>query len=289
MRPGDQGDERPPRPGPEGLVDVASVLVAPDKFRGTATAAQAAEAMARGASALGWSASQLPLADGGEGLLDALGSLGGERRTVEVEGPLGRPVAAEWLLVGNLAVVEMAQASGLLLAGGAAGNDPLGATTRGTGQLIVAAARAARWPPPVGRTVPTVPRRRWSWDWAGSATTDGGRGALAAVEEAGGTRGCDPGRGLRRRRRLRRGRRPVRPSEGRRTRPRWSSSPPGSRTWPVATGGATGSTCGRWRGPGPPVGWVEPSPSSAAASGRATTWSPSCWASTGPWPPARPW
>ena len=166
---------------------MASVLVAPDKFRGTATAARAAEAMARGASALGWSARQLPLADGGEGLLDALGSLGGERRTVEVEGPLGRPVAAEWLLVGNLAVVEMAQASGLLLAGGAAGNDPLGATTRGTGQLIVAAARAAAaagGPDGADGASPAV-----VVGLGGSATTDGGRGALAAVEEAGGLGG----------------------------------------------------------------------------------------------------
>ena len=184
---------------------------------------------------LGWSARRLPLADGGEGLLDALGSLGGERRTVEVEGPLGRPVAAEWLLVGNLAVVEMAQASGLVLAGGAAGNDPLGATTRGTGQLIVAAARARR-PPPAGRTgcrrsvrrdggggtgrarpPPTAGGARWppsrrrgasgGWPWSGPATSTSASS------------------------------RPPPGSAPRRapTRPRWSSSAPGSRTWPVAT------------------------------------------------------
>ena len=158
-----------------------TALIAPDKFRGTATARQAAEAMARGASALGWSAHQIPLADGGEGMLDALGSLGGRRRTVEVDGPSGRPVAAAWLEIGDVAVVEMAQASGLLLAGGATGNDPLGATTRGTGQLIVAAARALA-EGGTGREGPgTV-----VVGLGGSATTDGGWGALSAVEEAGG-------------------------------------------------------------------------------------------------------
>ncbi len=167
--------------------EVPSVLIAPDKFRGTATASQAAEAMARGASSLGWSVRQMPLADGGEGLLDALTPLGGERSAVEVEGPLGRPVVAEWLRIGDLAVVEMAQASGLLLVGGAAGNDPLAATTRGTGQLIVAAARdvAAADPRPAAGTAPgTV-----VVGLGGSATTDGGWGALTAVEEAGGLGG----------------------------------------------------------------------------------------------------
>ncbi len=164
-----------------GAAEMATVLVAPDKFRGTATAAQAAGAMARGASALGWSARQIPLADGGEGLLEALGSLGGRRRTVEVDGPSGRPVVAEWLEIGDVAIVEMAQASGLLLAGGAAGNDPLGATTRGTGQLIVAAARSLAGQDAGGAGPGTV-----VVGLGGSATTDGGWGALVAVEEAGG-------------------------------------------------------------------------------------------------------
>ena len=159
---------------------IRTVLVAPDKFRGTVTAREAAESMARGVSSRGWAVRQLPLSDGGEGLLDALSPLGGERSTVEVEGPLGEPVAAEWLRVGEVAVVEMAQASGLQLAGGAAGNDPLGATTRGTGQLIVAAARSVAAGP--GTVVVGL---------GGSATTDGGRGALAVVEEAGGLGGVD--------------------------------------------------------------------------------------------------
>jgi glycerate kinase len=86
-----------------------------------------------------------------------------------------------------VAVVEMAQASGLLLAGGAAGNDPLGASTRGTGQLIVAAARSVAAEPsgdgePVGDGEPATV----VVGLGGSATTDGGWGALSAVEEAGG-------------------------------------------------------------------------------------------------------
>lgn len=151
--------------------------------------------MARGASSLGWFTRQLPLADGGEGLLEALGSVGDEWCEIEVEGPLGPPVSASWLRIGTVAVVEMAQASGLLLAGGAEGNDPLRASTRGTGQLVVAAARSlARahrsdtasggdgrsGEGGVGTVVVGL---------GGSATTDGGWGALSAIEEAGGLGG----------------------------------------------------------------------------------------------------
>ncbi len=71
------------------------LLAAPDKFRGTLTAREAAAAIAAGAERAGWTADQLPLADGGEGTLDVLG--GGNRRTV-VTGPLGEPVEAEWRL-----------------------------------------------------------------------------------------------------------------------------------------------------------------------------------------------
>ena len=165
-----------------GAVERPRLLAAPDKFRSTVTAGQAAEAMARGASPLGWAVRQIPLADGGEGLLDALGTLGGERRVVEVEGPLGRPVPAEWLRIGEVAVVEMAQASGLALVGGAEGNDVLAASTRGTGQLVVAAARAVATTRRVGAGSVVV-------GLGGSATTDGGVGALAAIEEAGGLGG----------------------------------------------------------------------------------------------------
>lgn len=139
-------------------------LAAPDKFRGSLGAREAAAAIAAGAAAAGWVCRQLPLADGGEGTLDALG---GANRVTRVCGPLGKPVEAPWRLDGDLAVVEMAQASGLELAGGAAGNDPLGATTRGTGELVAAAAQAGA--------------RRIVVGVGGSATTDGGAGALEAL------------------------------------------------------------------------------------------------------------
>jgi hypothetical protein len=114
------------------------LLAAPDKFRGTLTAREAAAAIAGGAERAGWSAVQLPLADGGEGTLDVLG--GGNRRTV-VSGPLGEPVEAEWRLEDDgTALIEAALACGLTLAGGPERNDPLAATSRGVGELIAAAA-----------------------------------------------------------------------------------------------------------------------------------------------------
>jgi glycerate 2-kinase len=153
------------------------VLVAPDKFRGTVTAHQASEAMARGVAAAGGRARQVPLADGGEGLLDVLDGLHGTPHATEVEGPLGARVEAAWLRIGDVAVVEMARASGLTLAGGAEGNDPMAATTRGTGELVVAAARSGAGTIVVGL--------------GGSATTDGGAGAVDAIVEAGGLDGAE--------------------------------------------------------------------------------------------------
>jgi len=78
---------------------------------------------------------QVPVADGGEGLLDVLG---GPNRTAVVTGPLGDPVEAPWRLARGTAVIEMARASGLELVGGAAGNDSIAAATHGTGELIAA-------------------------------------------------------------------------------------------------------------------------------------------------------
>jgi glycerate kinase len=144
------------------------VVAAPDKFRGTATAGQAAAAIADAAVAAGWTCDQAPVADGGEGLLEALAARGGTRRSMTVHGPLGAPVKAEWLLSGSTAVIEMARASGLTLAGGAEANDPMTASTTGTGELIVAAAGAGA--------------RRIVVGVGGSATTDGGQGCLAALE-----------------------------------------------------------------------------------------------------------
>src|SRR5512137_552421 len=97
------------------------VVAAPDKFRGTATARQVAAAIGRAATRHGAEWVGVPMADGGEGTLDALG--GANRHTV-VMGPLGDAVEAGWRLSGRTAVLEMAQASGIALVGGAEGNDP---------------------------------------------------------------------------------------------------------------------------------------------------------------------
>jgi glycerate kinase len=110
---------------------------------------------------------ELPLADGGDGTLDTLLEvLGGSRRIARVTGPLGEPVDAEWaMLADGTAIVEMARASGLALVGRR--NDPLRATTRGTGELIATAARGG-----AKRALVCV---------GGSATTDGGLGAVDAL------------------------------------------------------------------------------------------------------------
>ena len=141
------------------------LLAAPDKFRGTLTAREAAAAIAAGAERAGWTAAELPLADGGEGTLDVLG--GGNRRTL-VSGPLGEPVEAAWRLEEDgTALIEAAQACGLTLAGGPERNDPLRATSRGVGELIAAAVAEG-----ATRIVVTV---------GGVASTDGGVGATEAV------------------------------------------------------------------------------------------------------------
>jgi glycerate kinase len=140
------------------------VVAAPDKLRGTATATEVAGAIARAAERCGWSCEQVPMADGGEGTLDALG---GPNRTSTVTGPLGEPVEAAWRLDGRSAVIEMAQASGLALVGGAEGNDPIAASTAGTGELIAEAIEAAATRVIVGL--------------GGSASTDGGLAALRAL------------------------------------------------------------------------------------------------------------
>ncbi len=141
-------------------------LAAPDKFRGSLSAAAAARAMGDGARRAGWQCRELPLADGGEGTLEAFG---GANRTTIVSGPLGDPVEAGWRLDHGVAVVEMAQASGLALLGGAGGNDPVRASTRGTGELIAAALEAG-----AERVIVAV---------GGSATTDGGLGAVDVLRE----------------------------------------------------------------------------------------------------------
>lgn len=141
-----------------------TVVLAFDKFRGTADARALVEVAAAAAERIGWRALRVPLADGGEGSLAAIG--GANRRTT-VAGPSGRPVEAGWLLQGRAAFIEMAAASGLVVAGGAEANDPVAGDTRGTGQLIARAVES-------GARAVTV-------FLGGSATTDGGWGAVEAL------------------------------------------------------------------------------------------------------------
>lgn len=140
------------------------VLAAADKFKGTASAAQVCAAIGHACWDLGLDCIEMPLADGGEGTLAVLG---GANRTATVTGPLGNMVQAQWGMHKGVAVIEMAQASGLTLAGGANNNDPMGATTRGTGELIDRALNEGA--------------KKIIVCLGGSATTDGGLGALAAI------------------------------------------------------------------------------------------------------------
>jgi glycerate kinase len=149
---------------------VPHLVAAPDKFRGTASAAAAAAAIADAARQSGWTADEVPMSDGGEGLLD---SLGGVPHNTTVAGPLGRPVEAEWRMLDTndpavpTAVVEMSEAAGRSRLPHPGGDDPVRADTTGVGQLLLAARDAG-----AGRIVIGC---------GGSATTDGGRGAVEAV------------------------------------------------------------------------------------------------------------
>ena len=155
------------------------VLVAPDSFKGTFRAAQVAGAIGRGLEQAGLMPPDLlPLADGGDGTLDALlVNLGGETASARVQDPLGREIDAGYGLIegGGTALVEMAAASGLSLVDESE-RDAWAASTYGTGQLIADAVER-------GAQVILVAV-------GGSATTDGGAGALQAIEAAGGLRGA---------------------------------------------------------------------------------------------------
>jgi len=143
---------------------IRRVVAAPDKFKGTATARDVAAAIGHACWEHGVDCTEVPMADGGDGLLDALG---GANRTTIVTGPLGDPVEAGWRLSKGTAVIEMARASGLTLVGGIEGNAPLDATTTGTGELIDHALDAGA--------------KRIIVGLGGSATTDGGFGAIRAI------------------------------------------------------------------------------------------------------------
>lgn len=157
-----------------------TVLVAPDSFKGTLPAPEVAGAIAAGLEAAGHPVDICPVADGGEGTLEVLvGAVQGEILRAQVTDPLGRPIEAPFGISRangkTVGVVEAAAASGLGLLDDDE-RDALAATTYGTGELIIAAIEAGAELVHVGV--------------GGSATTDGGSGAIRAINEAGGLSGA---------------------------------------------------------------------------------------------------
>ncbi|WP_313817445.1 glycerate kinase [Citricoccus sp.] len=149
------------------------IVIAPDKFKGSLEAPRVAEALEAGIRSVEPTADvvRLPVADGGEGTLEAAVGAGFARRPVTATGPMGEPVQAEIAVLGTVAVVEMALASGLAALPVDAGGEPLldagGATSLGTGELIRAALDAGA--------------RRVVIGVGGSASTDGGAGLLQSL------------------------------------------------------------------------------------------------------------
>ncbi|MDX6717859.1 MAG: glycerate 2-kinase [Solirubrobacteraceae bacterium] len=147
-------------------------LVAPDSFKGTFDAATVADALARGLERAGWQVDRCPVADGGEGTMSLLAeALHGRLVPVTASDPLGRSVDCHVAIIEDMAIVETAQASGLALVAEHE-RDPWAASTRGTGELILAAVAAGA--------------REILVAVGGSATTDGGRGAIDAIRAGGG-------------------------------------------------------------------------------------------------------
>jgi glycerate kinase len=150
----------------------ARVLVAPDSFKGTIPAPEVAEACAEGLALAGCEAETCPVADGGEGtmriLVDAFGGRTVSRRATD---PLGRPIEAALGIAGSDAIVEVAEASGLGLLT-TEERDPERASTAGTGALVAAAGELGA--------------KRILVAAGGSATVDGGSGAIEAIRAAGG-------------------------------------------------------------------------------------------------------
>ncbi len=148
-----------------------TVLFAPDSFKGSLTSVEVAKALADG-----WARARRddtlllsPLADGGEGTLVAIAAAGGwEWQATAATDPIGRPIEARWLRSadGARGVVELAEASGLSRLDEAE-RDPLGATTRGTGEVL--------------KTAIDSGVRRITLGIGGSATTDGGAGILEVL------------------------------------------------------------------------------------------------------------
>jgi glycerate kinase len=153
-----------------------TVLVAPDSFKGTWTAVEVADAIGRGLEGAGRPVDLCPVADGGEGTMYVLlEPLGAQLRCTAATGPLGGVREARFAIAGREAIVETAAASGLGLLH-PDHLDPWAATTAGTGELILAAIAAGAKVVYVGV--------------GGSATTDGGAGAIRAIERGGGLGGA---------------------------------------------------------------------------------------------------
>ena len=158
------------------MSDPYRVVVAPDKFKGSLRAEEVAavisEVLAR---CPGVEVVRHPVADGGEGTVEVALAAGFQPVTVDVTGPLGQPVTATFAVRGDRAVIEMSSAAGLSLLPGAPDPDTArAATTYGVGELILAAVRRGATHVVVGA--------------GGSATTDGGAGAIEALR-AGGVEG----------------------------------------------------------------------------------------------------
>lgn len=144
------------------------IILAPDKFKGSLSAPEVATHLAAGLRAAHseLEIELMPVADGGEGTVDAVVASGFTRVSTTVQGPTGQPVRADFAINGTVAVIEMAAASGLsVLPHGEP--SPLGASTFGTGQLVSAALDHGCTEIVLGV--------------GGSATTDGGAGMLAAL------------------------------------------------------------------------------------------------------------
>lgn len=165
-------DNRPhgarPWPFDEGNALTSHVVIAPDKFKGSLTAPEVAAHVAAGLRRVHpeIALTALPVADGGDGTVDAAVAAGFVRRRAVVGGPTGEPVTASYAVRDETAVVELAEASGLrVLPGGV--RAPLIASSRGTGELIAAALEDGA--------------RHVVLGLGGSACTDGGAGMVTAL------------------------------------------------------------------------------------------------------------
>lgn len=145
------------------------VLIAPDKFKGTLSGQAFCAVVEEIVASHEMHATAVPLADGGDGTLDAFG---GPNRETTVTGPDGQPVVCPWRLDGDQAIIETALCSGLVIAGGAEQNDPMAATSKGSGEIIAEAVAQGAKTIVVGI--------------GGSAMTDGGEPALRAIQAASG-------------------------------------------------------------------------------------------------------